>query len=261
MRRISVSVLLLVFVLGFSMIGYAGDLPGLVVYFDFEQGKGDTADDGSGLGNHGDMKGGVSWGEGKFGGGMEFDGADGTVEVLDNETLQFSEGLTIAAWIKPTLTGNEWQLIGSKGPDAAEFFEVLLNGNTGVIWMGWTFVGAGRIVPAQAPPLVQADVWQHVAVAWDPKEFWNVYLDGEIIIEHPQQDDELQTNSDPLILGTELNMKRHYSGLMDDWALFSRGLTQEEIQEVMEGIGDLLAVDGTGKLATTWGDVKSIISN
>ena len=260
MRNSSMSILLLAFALGLSTIGSAKELPGLVVYFDFDEGKGKVANDLSGLENHGKMKGGVSWGEGKYGGGMEFDGGDGTVEVEDNDTLHFVEGLTITAWIKPTLTGDEWQLIGSKGPDAAEYFEVLLS-PSGVLWMGWMFVGAGRVVPAQSPPLVQPDIWQHVAVAWDPKEFWNVYLDGEIIIEHPKQDDELVPKDDPLILGTELGMKRHYSGLMDDWALFSRGLTQEEIQEVMEGIGELLAVDGTGKLATTWGDVKSIISN
>ena len=57
MRNILISVLLLVFVLGFSTIGSAKELPGLVVYFDFEGGKGDTANDGPGLGNHGDMKG------------------------------------------------------------------------------------------------------------------------------------------------------------------------------------------------------------
>jgi hypothetical protein len=224
-----------------------------VVYFDFEDRSGDTAKDLSGMGNDGDLKGGTSWGAGKYGGGMEF---DGTVEVPDNETLQFVEGLTIAAWIKPTLTGDQWQLIGSKGPDAVEFFEVLLSPD-GFLWMGWMFAGAGRIVPAQSPPLIEPDVWQHVAVAWDPKEFWNIYLDSEILIEYPQQDDELVPTTDPLILGTEINMKRHYSGVMDEWALFSRGLPQEEIQEIMGGIGKILAVDGVGKLATTWGNIRS----
>jgi len=136
-----------------------------------------------------------------------------------------------------------------------QFFELLLS-PTGLLWLGWTFAGAGRIVPAQSAPNVQADVWQHVAVAWDPKEFWNIYLDGEILIEHPKQDDELVPNSDPLILGTELNMKRYYNGLMDEWALFSRGLPQEEIQDLMSGIGNILAVDKAGKLAGTWGSLK-----
>ena len=51
-------------------------------------------------------------------------------------------------------------------------------------------------------------------------------------------------------------MKRNYNGLMDEWALFSRGLPQEEIQDLMSGIGNILAVDKGGKLAGTWGSLK-----
>ena len=250
------SLLALCLALLLPVIGSAAELPGLVVYFDFEEGSGKTATDRSGMGNDGVLKGDTDWVAGRFGGGLEFGGDDGVVEVPDSESLQFTEGLTLVAWIKPTLTGDEWQLIGSKGPDAQEFFELLLSPQ-GFLWMGWVFAGAGRIVPAQSPSDVQPDVWQHVAVAWDPTEFWNVYLDGEVLIEYPKQDDELVPKSDPLLIGTELNMKRFYSGVMDDWALFNRGLTQEEIQALMGGIDSLMPVERSeDKLAVTWGRVK-----
>ena len=186
-----------------------------------------------------------------------FDGKDGYVEVKDSDSLQFTDGLTLVAWIKPTLKGDEWQLIGSKGLDAKEYFELLLSPQ-GFLWMGWMFQKAGRIVPAQSPPKVQPDVWQHAAVAWDPAKFWTVYLDGEVLIEYPKQNDKLVPTTDPLLIGNEINMKRYYNGVIDDWALFHRGLTMDEIKQVMNGIQNLLPVNETkAKLTATWGSIKT----
>lgn len=251
--------LLVIWTLVFPIVGNAKELPGLVVYFSFDEGKGDTVIDHSGTGNDGQIKGGTDWVAGKYNGGLMLEGDDGIVEVEDNDSLHFTDGITMAAWIKPTLEGDEWQLIGSKGPDEKEFFEVLLSPN-GFIWMGWIFQNAGRIIPAQSPPNVKADAWQHVAVCWDAKEFWTVYLDGEVLIDYPKQDDKLVPNTDPLLIGTELNMKRYYNGVIDEWALFNRGLTQEEIKELMGGIQNLLAVEPKAKLTTTWGNIKEFNS-
>jgi hypothetical protein len=241
--------------LSIAITANAKSIEGLVVYFDFSEGKGDTATDGSGKGNDGTLKGGTKWEAGKYGGGLAFDGVDGVVEVKDSDSLQFTDGLTLAAWIKPALKGNDWQLIASKGADAGEFFELLLNPQ-GILWLGWMFQ-AGRVVPAQSPPSIQPDVWQHVAVAWDPKKFWNIYLDGKLLVEYPKQDDKLVPNGDPLLIGTEKGMPRFYNGAMDDWALFSRGLTIDEIDQIMGGIKSMLPVNETkAKLTSTWGNIK-----
>jgi len=241
--------------LAFMTIGNAKEVEGLVVYFTFDEGKGKVVTDYSKTGNDGNIKGGTKWTAGKYDGGLMFEGKDGIVEVESNDSLRFVDGITIAAWIKPTLKGDQWQLIGSKGLDVKEYFEVLLSPN-GFIWMGWIFQKAGRIVPPQGPSKVKPDVWQHVAVAWDPKKFWTVYLDGEVLIDYPKQDDKLVPNDDPLLLGTELNLKRYYNGVMDEWALFNRGLTQQEVKEIMPGIQYLMAVEPGVKLATSWGNIK-----
>ena len=256
MKFLAVSLLVVVCALVFTITGNAKQVPGLVVYFSFDEGKGDTVIDRSGTGNAGKVKGGAKWTDGKYNGGLMFEGKDGVVEVADNDSLHFVDGITIATWIKPTLKGDQWQLLGSKGPDVQEYFEVLLSPD-GFIWMGWIFKGAGRIVPSESPHNVKPDVWQHVAVAWDPKKFWTIYLDGEVLIDHPKQNDKLVPNNDPLLVGTELNLKRYYNGVMDEWALFSRGLTQKEVKEIMDGIQGLMAVEKTkAKLTTTWSNIK-----
>jgi len=236
----------------------AKEVEGLVVYFPFDEGTGKTVKDYSGTGNDGNIKGGTKWTDGKYDGGLMLEGDDGIVEVEDNDSLDFVDGITIATWFNPTLEGDQWQLLGSKGADVLEYFEVLLSPD-GFIWMGWIFQGAGRVVPAQSPSEVKADVWQHVAVAWDPKEFWTIYLDGDVLIDYPKQDDKLVPNEDPLLIGTELNLKRYYNGVVDEWALFDRGLTQDEVEEIMGGIEGLMGVEPGTKLTTTWGNIKQNI--
>jgi len=129
-------------------------------------------------------------------------------------------------------------------------------GYGGGLTFGWLFKG-GRVVPAQSPVKIKADEWQHVAVSWDPAKFWNIYLNGEVLIEYPKQNDKLTPNTDPMLIGTEKDMKRFYSGVMDDWALFNKGLTQDEVKQIMAGIQNLLPVNETkAKLTSTWGRIK-----
>lgn len=242
----------------FNITNASAELEGLVVYFAFEGGKGETVEDMSGNGNHGDLEGDTDWGDGKFGKGLNFGGKNGIVRVKHTNDFVFTEGITISAWIRPTLVvgAGTWQLIAAKGPDVDEFFEILLHPD-GYIWMGWKLTN-GRQVPAKSPVKIDKDKWQHVAVSYQRSEWWTVYLDGEVLIDHPKQDAKLVPVESPLILGTEepLNLNRYYNGDMDEFALFNRGLTQKEVQRIQGGIEDILAVEPTAKLSTTWGSIK-----
>jgi len=237
----------------------AREVDGLVLYLPLDEGAGATSADPRGAGHEGELLGDASWGDGKFRGGVNFGGDDGYVRVPHHDDFDFTEGLTVAAWIRPTLDvgPGTWQLVAAKGQDAAEYFEILLN-PAGFLWMGWQLSG-GRVVPDQTTPSVVADEWQHVAVSYQMGEWWNVYLDGEALIEYPPEDQELVPNADDLLLGVEepLALNRYYSGDIDEFVLYDRGLTQEEIQEAMEGVAQLLPVRPAGLRVTRWGDLKT----
>ena len=56
---------------------------------------------------------------------------------------------------------------------------------------------------------------------------------------------------------TEQNLKRFYNGSIDDFALFNRGLTQDEIKGLMNSIQNILPVNETKfKLTSIWGNIK-----
>ncbi len=113
----------------FQSVGTAGELEGLVVYFAVEEGAGKTVKDLSGNGQDGKLEGDTTWTDGKFGKSVNFGGKDGIVRVEPSDAFEFTDGITIAAWIQPTLKAGPgtWQLIAAKGPDVQEFFEVLLH--------------------------------------------------------------------------------------------------------------------------------------
>ena len=53
-------------------------------------------------------------------------------------------------------------------------------------------------------------------------------------------------------------LNRYYNGVIDEFALFDRGLSQDEIKEIQESsIQEILAVEPDEKVVpTTWGRLK-----
>ena len=75
----------------------AEDVVGIWLFDDEEEGK--VALDSSDNGHHGEIKDGIVWTEGKFGGALEFPGLDGVhVEVPPVEALTLTT-FTITAWV------------------------------------------------------------------------------------------------------------------------------------------------------------------
>jgi hypothetical protein len=66
----------------------------------FEESTGTTTSDSSSNGNTGALSG-PTWSAGRIGNALSFDGVNDRVEVADSDTLDFTTGLTISAWLKP----------------------------------------------------------------------------------------------------------------------------------------------------------------
>ena len=240
-------------------ISHAQIKESLVVYFDFEERVGKTVNDLSGNNNHGKLEGDTNWTEGNFGKAVKFGGKNGIVRVEHSKDFEFVDGITITAWIRPTLKAGPgtWQLIAAKGRDVHEFFEILLH-PTGFIWMGWKLTG-GRAVPDKSPLDVKKNVWQHIAVSYQSGKWWTTYLNGEVLIDYPKKNDKLIPLDAPLFLGVEepLGMNRYYNGDTDDFAIFNCGLSQDEIKQVQAGMGKIMAIQPQAKLHTAWVRLKT----
>ena len=80
-----------------------------------------------------------------------------------------------------------------------------------------------------------------------------LYYDGEMKVEQDAKG-KIDTNDVPVSVGRNSEGNReHYIGRIDEVAIWSVALDEDEIQEAMDRV---YAVEPEGKLPTRWGAIK-----
>lgn len=233
----------------FVSIGNAADDETLVAYYSFD---GD-AEDGSGNGNNGEIKNGSKFDKGKFGDAIYLD-VGAHVEMAVSETLHGdlfkSDPFTISVWINPTFEGGAWQQIWRSLPGASGHNTLFVNKDQGLLsWRGQ--VGGWTVLCQTDGGIVKKDVWTHVAVQSDGKNF-RIYANGEMVQESEFQ--ETRGENQIYRLGGEGG--EGYGGALDDAAIFSRALDEDEIKAIMNGYEEFAPVESKEKLTTIWARIK-----
>ncbi len=237
------------FLLMSATLGITGEDPDMVAYYPFEG----NPEDVSGNDNHGEITGGSKWVAGKFGDAIELDPA-AYIEMQVSDSLHGdifkSDPFTISAWVNPNFDGTTWEHIWRSLPGAAGHNTLFINKDQGLIsWRGR--VGGWTVLCQTDGGIVEADKWMHVAVTGDGDKF-KIYADGEVVAETDFQDTD----------GANINYRiggsggETFAGLMDDFAVFTRALDEDEINLIMESIEVFLPVEPQGKLATQWAALK-----
>ena len=104
MKVFVVSAILTVLVIAFSFgeaLPY--DRNNVVLNLTFDEGEGRVGKDLSPFGNDGVLRG-TQWEEGKFGKALRFDGVDDYVAIPHSESLDITDSITMAAWVKLSRT-------------------------------------------------------------------------------------------------------------------------------------------------------------
>ena len=232
-------------------------LDSLVVALPFDEGKGDTARDLSPHGNDGVLVMGAKWGDGKFGKCLRVKEPN-HVEVANNESFwlhdkDFTLAITINFSQEPGTTG----LIAHDNGLGAESFKAVWellggvftfhinNGANKVAWIRSDFLG-----------IPEVNRWYSVVLVKKGKTYTH-YLDGELFGEAEGDEPIPQAIENPLTIG----MAEHtfyFPGLIDEVVVGHTAWVQQDAQRYFAGgIQGVLAVQPSGKLASTWGGLKS----
>ena len=253
MKRLTVvCISFIVISLMFTGISYAKIDPETCVgMWSFDESAGDVANDSSGNDNDGQLFGNPGRVDGQFGKCLEFDGVDDYVEVPDITTPSI---ITFGCWFKRLGSGNggvprihssggspTWSLefgIGnSHAPltDKLGFYLAFTDGSAA----GWTAVFD-----------VENDVWYHTAISWDG-DWVHVYVDGTEVYSEEIGGGK---NINPGIsrIGGHASGGDCFEGLIDEVAIYDVVLTGDDIKRIMTPT----AVSPSGKLATTWANLK-----
>ena len=206
---------------------------GLVLYYSFDEDSGDKVVDGSESGNDGAVHGATRTKDGKKGGAMSFAGAGGEVVTTKNEDKLQNQDFTIMAWVKRgsvEKSSNEWAeggVIFACG-QGGYGFGIYANGGLGLSKIGINGISA------PAPCKITDQDFHHVAVTKSGSKVV-FYLDGKPY--ETKFDTQFQfgtgmgVGARPDIKGP---MEACFLGTIDEVAVFSRPLTDDEVKTVYD---------------------------
>ncbi|GIX07944.1 MAG: hypothetical protein KatS3mg115_2347 [Candidatus Poribacteria bacterium] len=236
---------------------------GLVLYMPLDEGKGGTVQDLSPNGFVGELVGSPEWVDGKFGKALRFKGATDYVRVPDHEAFHIEGAITQAAWIYlDRLPSAHAIIFGTRvnnapgrwigfgyGMDPDNNIKVWTNGPNG-----------GFLDVDDTKTRLEPGRWYYLAYTHttDNNGLVRIFVDG--VLTHEQESNNpvapgAQTTD--VTIGTWAG--EAWPGIVDEVRLWNRALSPQEIAESMNlGADKLLAVDPAGKLATRWGQLKTL---
>ena len=241
-RFICVGIMALSFLTAYSEI-HADLSDGLVGYFPFDDGNGDSLAEVTGNGNAGELfnfEGDNSeWVEGKIGGALSFDGIDDYVIAPEMPIADTALSVSIWGYANDAPTWGSlvknWggSLVGQfhfgLGQGAADTLNIFVTQDD------QTAFNAGTDVDP-----IELEEWEHYAFVADPAtEMVSLYRNGEVVDEQ-SYDGTFTTspNSDAIGIGVKTDNSGEFSdggnpgywdGLLDDLGIWHRALTEEEV--------------------------------
>ena len=208
-----------------------GRYPNLAAYYPFDS----NTEDASGNGNHGQGYGTINYVFGKFGEAIELNNGE-YIEMEASDSLHgdlFKTDLfTLSAWIYPkpeTSYGHAWRSL----PREAGHNTLFIIEEQGIIsWRGridgaWSWNNLCETDPS----VFKADTWIHVAVTNDGDKL-RIYVDGEKTAETDFQ--ETDGGNTIYRIGSSSTGGETFAGLIDDYAVFSRALSEDEINSIIQ---------------------------
>ena len=269
-NRLGVSVTLMITSLMFVSISHARIQPeDIVAMWLFDEVEKEVTKDLSGNLHHAKVVGNPELVEGKFGKAFAF-GKGKYLEVAHHRKLQIDDVITISVWVKRPLRkdandiaeapfyimekGGNWALgKQSQNNYGIAIHKILKN------MFFFFFKGSFRGVEG-----IPDDQWHHyVAVAKDDEADPVMYIDGisrEIALRDGERRIGLFPDSKKNLHIGALIPERFDSfseNVIDELIIFNVALSEAEVIQLKTGIGNVLfAVSASGKLATTWAEIK-----
>jgi len=225
---------------------------GLFGFWNFEEGSGSIADDASGNGNVGTLLPAGSepvWTSGRFGKGLQFDGADDYVDAGNNNTLDFGIGsFTISAWVKRGCVSCGMNAIAGRFSTSG-YYVIFQDDNKIMFTTSANFVcppgqlciqvdAADRLISINT---VTDTAWHFIAVTRTVYTQWNstkkIYIDGLPALpyglglsEDGRRPENVGASADFWMGNSDTEFgSAYFNGIIDNVQIYNRSLSSAEI--------------------------------
>jgi hypothetical protein len=201
--------------------------PKLAGWWKFDEASGKAAQDSSGHGRNGTLKGGLSFdkdsAQGRTGKALKLDDNDGYVEITKYKGVAGTRARTVAAWIKTK--SSEGEIISWGTEDYGKMWTFgFIRGRIGVTPSG------GYLYMKDE---TNDDKWHHVAAVVEEAELPNLYDDVKLYKDGvPAEIHDIGLlDLWPIDTGNDLNVRigLGFKGLLDDVRIYERALSEQEI--------------------------------
>ena len=206
------------------------DADNLVGHWDFDEGSGATAADVSGNGNHGTLVN-TTWQAGKMGSALKFDGLSAYVDIPGAAWSTISQQVTVSLWLHIDSSAIQTPHTFSAFSNETKVASAYVVWNNGNIY----FDSAINRISKGVQPAEYADAWIHWAFVKnaDTGE-QKIYRNGILWHSATGMTSPMAGGSVArFTLGThanhEDNPNNFWNGVMDDFRLYNKELSQEEI--------------------------------
>ena len=200
---------------------------GLIAYWPFEENLNDISGSDTtynGLEQGGDA---IGYVDAKFGKGILLDGIDQFVEVENSEEdMNFiDQSFSLSCWFKVNELNKSWQALVAKGE--GQRWRIHRRGGESIM----TFNGGNGDVPA-GPTSVDDGEYHHLVAVRDlDNDEARLYINGEL--ESSNSGLNPEENFNPMMIGENPDAGgRTWDGEIDDMALWTRVLSDDEISEI-----------------------------
>lgn len=228
----------------------------------FEEGVGKKSADITGKSGEATIQGTPKWVQGKFGSAIKFDGKSDYIEIKLPEIFNLipKNDFAIAFWTNIqdiSGSGTTWTRLMEARYDDLNYIQFVIQINDGELGVNLVSDGVERTFIVNSP--VKADTWYHVTATWvASKKALGFYLDGV---------SQTGVGTAPASPGVQkiINIGRrsdgnadtYFNGIVDEFAIFNKALTEEEIKTLMnKGLKSVASITSLGKLTNTWGKIK-----
>ena len=237
-------------------LSYAVEAEDIVVYYSFDRLNGKKFIDNSGNGNDAELVGKGSLVDGQFKKAVRLNG--GIVQMAANDfivPIGKSGEITMEAWFYLNEHSAYDGIISLEAVEGGCCeFRTMVNPNFNPFW------DAGHHADKSLGNFkFELDEWYHYVLVADGKD-GKIYVNGEFIGAQVENFEWPEFKEAAIYIGAgeNPNVHRVEDAIIDEVVIYSKALTEEEVQASMElSVPGVLAVEARDKLATTWGELKT----
>jgi len=165
---------------------------------------------------------------------LHFDRIDDFVEVPNaSNFISNATGVTMAGWFYCDELNYGQGMMGFRngGTGDGEMYTIQLD--NGLLECRY-ITSAGFSEYVSPSFTVLPEVWQHYAWVYDGTDVL-LYVDGVLVGSSPSSSGPITSEDTPLSIGSHISpFNFYFGGRIDEWSLWSKGLTQTEIQNMMD---------------------------